>query len=486
MKNRPNILFFLTDDQGAWALRCAGNTDLKTPNLDALAARGLRFENFFCASPVCSPARASLMTGAIPSRHGVQDWIRSGNLDRSALGELGELPQFSNEAKAIPYLEGMTTYTDLLAQNGYSCALSGKWHLGDSKNPQHGFSRWFTIGRGGCTYYNADVVENHTLSIEPRYITDVITEHALGFLDELHAEDAPFYLSVHYTAPHTPWDEANHPPEFWDLYADCGFTATPDLPLHPNQVATCDCGTGEVRKSLLRGYYAAISAMDANVGRVLTRLRELGELDNTLIIFSADNGMNMGHHGIWGKGNGTFPFNLFDTAVKVPLIVSTPGQTEGSVVSGLYSQYDFIHTLVDYLELPATLPDVLPGRSFADALRGRETPQDADVVVFDEYGANRMIRNRDWKYIHRYPYGPHELYDLQKDPGEQENRVADPACAEILRELRARLTEWFVRYADPRLDASREGVSGCGQLRRPGVFAEGRDVFYWDQPDKTK
>ena len=116
---KPNILFILTDDQGAWAMGCAGNTDIYTPNLDRLAARGVRFENFFCASPVCSPARASLLTGRIPSAHGVQDWIRSGNLDKDKMDEeIRENPYYTYEEKAIPYLDGMLTYTDVLKENG--------------------------------------------------------------------------------------------------------------------------------------------------------------------------------------------------------------------------------------------------------------------------------------------------------------------------------------------------------------------------------
>ncbi len=160
----------------------------------------------------------------------------------------------------------MRTYTDVLKENGYTCALAGKWHLGDSLVPQHGFDRWFTIGRGGCYYYKADVVENGTIHFENRYITDVITDKALGWLAEFQGQEEPFYLSVHYTAPHDPWDEDQHPKEYVEMYRDCGFTATPDLPIHPNQIESAPYGTGEVRKSLLRGYYAAITAMDANIG----------------------------------------------------------------------------------------------------------------------------------------------------------------------------------------------------------------------------
>lgn len=485
MSKQPNLLFILTDDQGAWAMRCAGNSDIQTPNLDRLAEQGTRFENFFCASPVCSPARASILTGRIPSQHGVHDWIRSGSLDKNALGEHKDHPYFASEDVPIQYLQGMTTYPDLLAQQGYHCALAGKWHLGDSMCPQHGFTHWCTIGRGGCLYMQADVIEDGQLHFETRYITDLITEHALEYLDGFAKEESPFYLSVHYTAPHDPWDEDQHPTEYVDLYRDCQFTATPDEPIHPNQIPTAPTGTGEERKRLLRGYYAAVSAMDAGVGRLLDRLEELGLAENTLVIFTADNGMNMGHHGIWGKGNGTFPFNLFDTAVKVPFIARWPGHISANrVTPSMCSHYDIIQTLHELLELDSPLPEGLPGRSFAPVLLGG-ADTDNHVVILDEYGNSRMIRNREWKYIHRYPYGPQELYHLANDPGETENLAGNPHYAEIQERLLAQLQKWYHTYADPAVDGSREAVTGFGQMRRPGIYSEGKPV-YADNPKYQK
>ena len=478
-QEKPNILFILTDDQGAWAMRCAGNTDIHTPNLDRIASQGYRFENFFCASPVCSPARASLLTGRIPSAHGVQDWIRSGNLDRDGLKkEIREDPYYLCEEKPIQYLEGMLTYTDVLKENGYTCALSGKWHLGDSMTPQHGFDKWFTIGRGGCYYNKADIVENGEISFENRYITNVITDKALSYLEEFRTQDNPFYLSVHYTAPHSPWEEDQHPGEYIEMYRDCGFTATPDLPVHPNQIPSAPSGTGEVRKSLLRGYYAAITAMDADVGRLLDKLEALGIAEDTIVMFMADNGMDMGHHGIWGKGNGTFPFNMYDTAVKVPFLVSWPGHyPSGVVCRRMCSQYDFFQTLLDMVGIRRQLPDGLPGRSFADVFDGN-TEKAGAVVVYDEYGPTRMIRTEEWKYICRSPYGPDELYHLSEDPEENNNLSADPEYAALINRMYIQLTRWFYTYADPAMDASREGVTGYGQLCRPGIYADRRNVFY--------
>lgn len=477
MKKKPNILFILTDDQGYWALNCAGNKDIKTPNLDMLAAEGMRFENFFCTSPVCSPARASIMTGMIPSRHGVHDWIKSGNLDKEVLKEKVNDPYYAHEKKAIPYLENCITYTDILAENGYHCALAGKWHLGDSIRPQHGFSDWFTIGRGGCSYYKADIVSEGNVRYEDRYVTDLIEEKAIEYIQKYIDMEEPFYLSVHFTAPHDPWGENEHPKEFIEMYRDCEFTATPDLPVHPNQIAAASSGTGEVRKSLLRGYYAAVSAMDAAVGRIIEELKRHDEYENTLIVFTADNGMNMGHHGIWGKGNGTFPLNLFDTSVKVPFIISHPARIpKGVVTDCMCSHYDIIQTLLDYLGIEKELPKYLPGKSFVPVLEGKEQ-EEHHIVIFDEYGPNRMIRNREWKYIHRYPYGPNELYHLTEDPDEDKNLIDIPEFQKIQEQLKKELMDWFYKYVDPALDAAHENVTGMGQLGLAGIYAQGKDQY---------
>ncbi|MDQ1256696.1 MAG: choline-sulfatase, partial [Candidatus Hydrogenedentes bacterium] len=421
---RPNIVVILTDDQGIWAMGCSGNPEIRTPNLDRLASSGMRFENFFCASPVCSPARASILTGRIPSQHGIHDWIRE--------GDAKEHP--------IPYLDCQTAYTDLLAANGYLCGFSGKWHLGDSATPQKGYTHWYTHQRGGGPYYNAPMYRNGEAIDEPGYVTDVITDDALVFLDEAARGPAPFYASVHYTAPHSPWID-NHPKEVVDSYADCPFESCPNLPAHPWFLGnTVPGGVREQRRENLQGYFAAVTEMDRNVGRVLDKIEALGLRENTLIFFTSDNGYNCGHHGFWGKGNGTYPLNMYDTSVKVPTIVSHPGAIrEGGVCKALLSHYDFMPTLLEYVGIGNPEADRLPGKSFAPLLRGETDEGRENVVVYDEYGPVRMIRGREWKYVHRYPYGPNELYDLANDPDETTNLAADEGKAGIKQEMKAAL-----------------------------------------------
>jgi len=475
---RPNIVLILSDDQGAWAMGCAGNEEIRTPTLDRLAQEGTRFTNFFCASPVCSPARASLLTGRIPSQHGVHDWLRPSNLP-AVPGESG-VP--------IEYLERQKGYTDFLAANGYVCGISGKWHLGNELNPQKGFTYWRVHLRGGGPYYNAPIVSESQVHNDPRYVTDVITGYALDFLEQRIQDPTPFYLSVCYTAPHAPWSREHHPVDIYDeYYQHCSFDSVPRTPMHPWQIVHPLQGNKlpqndpEQRRRDLSGYFTAVTAMDAGISQIVNKLDQMDIRENTLLMFSSDNGMNMGHHGIYGKGNGTFPQNMFDTAVQVPAIFSFPGHiAPGAICDELLSHYDVMPTLLDYLGIENPEANSLPGRSFAPLLRGEKLEGREHVVVCDEYGPVRMIRSREWKYVHRYPYGPHEFYDLVKDPDEDHNLIDDQGYQSHIREMKAELDQWFIHYADPRLDGTREPVTGRGQLGLAGVLGNGENHFAQD------
>ncbi|MFI6393276.1 sulfatase-like hydrolase/transferase [Nonomuraea sp. NPDC050547] len=448
---RPNVLFILSDDQGPWALGCAGNPEISTPHLDALAAEGVRLPNFFCASPVCSPARASLFSGEIPSRHGVHDWISRGHAGPDG----------------VDFLAGRRLFTDDLHEAGYRLGLVGKWHLGANDRPRPGFVRWLAHESGGGPYRGAVLYDQGVRRDEPGYLTDVFTGEACAFLRAEAEQDAPFYLSLHYTAPHKPW-QGQHPAAFEALYDGCAFESCPQGEPHPWQKygsRGAPVGGEPDTRAALTGYFAAVSAMDAGIGRVLATLSSLGLTSSTLVVFTSDNGFNCGHHGIWGKGNGTFPQNMYDSSVKVPAIVSQPGRVPGGrVCESLLSAYDMRPTLLDHLGLGGDDPD-LPGRSFAGVLAGAPGDPDASVVVFDEYGPVRMIRTSRWKYVHRYPYGPHELYDLAVDPGEERNLAGTHAVQD---ELAARMDAWFTAYADPAADGRALPVTGAGQTA-PGA-----------------
>ena len=463
----PNILFILTDDQGPWAMGCAGNTEVRTPNLDRLAAEGMRFESFFCTSPVCSPARASILTGRIPSQHGVHDFLHWGRYMPGAT------------ADETRFLADMPTSASILAETGYATCLSGKWHLGYGLEPQAGFERWHAMPYGGSDYYHPPLAENGEVVMhDGEYATDLYTDNALRFLDEAAGSEQPFCLHMHYTAPHSPWGREQHPVDLWDDYFhNCPFDATPDDP--PPDFLSCETRDTAYRRSSLAGYYAALEAMDRNVGRLLDRLERHGLREDTLVVFMSDNGMNMGHHGLYGKGNASWPQNMFDPSVKVPCLISRPGHVPaGKVNSDLLSQYDWLPTLLDYLGLQDALPAGLPGRSFAPLLHGETLDGDSKpIVVFDEYGPVRMIRTQEWKLVWRYPAGPHELYHLAKDPDETRNLFDYRGNAEIVQSLRADLDAWFARYAVAGFDGKRLPVTGRGQLGpadRPNAFTARR------------
>lgn len=488
MKKRPNVVFVLSDDQGAWAMGCAGNKDLKTPNLDRLAEEGVRFENFYCASPVCSPARATLVTGEMPSCHGIQDWLCGGNVDAWKYPELNKISEFNREDHAIDYLEGHKTYMEVLAENGYDCYLSGKWHLGDNVKKKKGFKKWFSIARGGCHYFMADTCEEGEVSLSDRYVTDLITEKALEYLDQEVSKEQPFYMSVHYTAPHSPWEAHEHQKPYLDLYRECEFQATPDLPVHPWQINTCPVGdTPQKRKENLTGYYAAISAMDAGIGKIVDKIREKGLEEDTIVIFTADNGMNMGHHGIWGKGNGTYPPNMFESAVKVPFIIKIPGTPyKGEVCSAMTSQYDVFPTMLELTGCKEEIQGKQPGRSMVSLLNHREEDRENRIVIYDEYGKTRMIKKGAYKYVHHYGGPTCEFYDLEKDPEETENLYESPAHQEIISRMKKEMEDWFERYTEEALDARKHDVTGLGQktwCNKENAFAQQYEYYNHSKND---
>jgi choline-sulfatase len=461
---RLNILFILADDLGCWGLGAYGNREIRTPHIDRLAREGLLCREFFCVSPVCSPARASILTGRIPSQHGIHDWLRGGNVDCDGQGACRQ------PDAAIEYLRGTRGYTEDLAAAGYICGFSGKWHLGDSARPQKGFTHWFVHAQHGAPYYRNPVMfRNGRREVVQGYASDIFAADAVSFLEQRSRDRAPFHLSLHFTAPHSPWTRDDHPADIYDSYfEECPFHSVPREPIHPLQIDSAPVGdTEERRRAILSGYFAAVTAMDRAVGRVRTCLEEHGLLDHTLIVFAGDNGMNLGHHGIYGKGNGTYPPNMFDTSIKVPMIIRGPGCAPGRSTGAMLSQYDIYPTLMDLLGLPDPGRDARPGRSFASLLRGEDGSRESDfVVVFDEYGPTRAIRTTRWKYVRRIPAGPDEMYDLVNDPGERRNLADDPACAAPAGELRARLEEWFGTFAVPSRDGARLPVTGKGQMRQ--------------------
>ncbi len=431
-----NVVFFMTDDHGAWALGSDSCGEIHTPRLDRLAAEGMRFPRAYACTPVCSPSRATYYTGKLPSHHGVQDFL---------------LPDDSYGAASRRFLDGQTTFADVLKANGYSCGLVGKWHLGQEDRAQAGFDHWYSAARGGG-YKSARFLVNGEPVGGTGYKTDLVGDGAIDFLERNHRQ--PFCLVVPFFAPHSPYDF--QPRKYRQPYAGSAFSCFPRESPHPQ-------GRGRFRQyfgdaETYTSYSALVTGVDANVGRVLEKLEELGVRENTVVIFSADQGFNCGHHGVWGKGNGTIPFNMYEESIRVPLIWDHRGAIEaGSQTSAMVSSYDFFPTLLDYLGVEAPDDAQRVGRSYAGFLRGGH-PERRNELFF-EYGYTRAVRTENLKYVERADGWPNELFDLEEDPGERVNRVGKPEYRDRRVALQGRLREFFRRAGAPPLSQWRATTS---------------------------
>lgn len=427
MTTRPNIALFLTDDHGAWANGCYGNSEVKTPTLDALAATGARFENAFTPCPVCSPARACLLTGKTPSQLGMHDWLEEAN---PAIG-------------GRDWLGGARTFFDYFSAAGYHCGLSGKWHLGQSHLPPAGADYYFGLPgwqgthNGPYTYaLNGDMVELD--GNKSRFITD----HAIEFLDSA-PTDRPFFLNIGYIATHSPYRQQDHDPEQTARYQNCRFEEIPAWSPHRwvnNEGGSNDLNERELRDRYI-GYYAAASEIDDNIARVIGALKMRGRLDNTIVIYTSDHGCALGHQGFFGKGNSTRPLNMHEVSLRVPLIVWGAG-IESRTLDSCVDHYDTFHTVRALAGIDPPASEICAGRSYADMLRGE--PIDWDDTRYGEYGDLRMIRDRRWKLVWRHPAGPHELFDLEADPKERANMFE--RRQEVAADYRARLDGFYAGF----------------------------------------
>jgi arylsulfatase A-like enzyme len=307
------------------------------------------------------------------------------------------------------------------------------------------------------TFYGAQVIEGGKVRGEPAYLTDFWTDHALEFI----AKNAhrPFFLFLAYNGPYGLGASLNNKAKnrHADFYADKELKSFPRGEAHPwlfnNKQFLNNLGA-------MRRYAAEVSGVDDGVGRVLAALKEHGLDERTLVVFTADQGLCGGQHGIWGMGDHTRPLSAFDEMMHVPLIWRQPRSIPaGNRSDMLVSNYDFLPTVLDHLGLRDKTPakPVLPGHSYAAALHGREVEW-GDAVFF-EFETTRAIRTAEWKYVSRFPEGPNELYDLKADPSEGKNLVGQAAHATMRERLGRRLEEFFDKHADPQYDLKRGGKS---------------------------
>ncbi|MEM7029456.1 MAG: sulfatase-like hydrolase/transferase [Chloroflexota bacterium] len=445
MKKPRNILLFVTDDHAHWALGCMGNREIQTPNLDYLAQTGVKMVNAFTPTPVCSPARACLFTGRLASQHGIHDYLASG--DRAI--------------NSINWLAHEVTLGQLLKSAGYQTGLVGKWHLGQDEHPQPGYDTWFTLGRDYPVWHQGP--HRYGMAGEmksmPGYVTQVITDQASQFLRQC-TSSAPFFLTVGYYATHSPWEA--HPERLVSRYRDCTFADIPEDIAYPFGRQNLE-STNETRdnpRETLAQYYAAVTEIDEAIGRLIDVLESLDCLQDTLIIYTSDHGLNCGHHGIWGKGNGTLPLNMVEESIRVPLIF-----WQGSQLYGRLQRHEFVdhldtfQTILAAAQVKAPREVVYPGKSYWPFLVNQHIA-DWRTTQFGEYGNVRLARTEKYKLIRRYPDGPCEFFDLETDPRETVNRFQDPSYQPLVAQLTDQLDAYFADHEEPE-------KSGLRVIERP-------------------
>ena len=427
----PTIVLFLTDDHGPWALGAYGNAEIRTPNLDGLAREGVRFERAYTPSPVCSPARACLLTGRTPSQVGIHDWLEEKETDIAERD----------------WLDGVPTLFEHFKRAGWRTALSGKWHLGRSHLPPIGADDHFGLpGWQGAHNQDYTYIHNGTLVTLPGKKSAHITDHAIRFIDQTPA-DQPLFLCVGYIATHSPYQQQAHRPDLTALYQDAAFDAIPPYVSHPwvkNEGATNDPTSEDLRDRYI-GYYAAVTELDENIGRIRDHLRRIGREDEATIIYTSDHGCAIGHHGFFGKGNSTRPLNMYEVSLQVPLIWSGRGIAGGQIRDEIVDHYDTFHSILGLARVAPADPDVCPGQSYAPMLSGESLRW--DETRYGEYGDLRMIRDRRWKLVWRYPDGPHDLFNLLDDPGETVNLYGQPGTEAQVAMLKAQLDAFYARYS---------------------------------------
>lgn len=421
--DRPNIVFILMDDMRWDCMSIAGHPFLKTPNLDRIGREGAYFKNGFVTYPLCSPARAAFFTGTYSSRHGI-------------VGNTAEYNEPSHK---------LDTYHRHLQKSGYHTAAVGKWHMGNDDTPRPGFDHW-AVFKGQGRYNDCPININGKVTETTGYITDVVTDLAIDFIRQDHG-GKPFSLYLGHKAVHGPFTPAERHKE---LFAGEKLPQAPSVNDDLSGKTAIERGAKMkdtahpaygVSDELMLGQLRAIVAVDEGVGKILKTLEETGQLDNTFIIFTSDNGFFWNEHKLGDKRA------AYEEAIRVPMVARYPRLIKpGTQVEPMVLDVDFAPT---FLELAAagSKPPVLHGRSLVSLLDG--TTRDWRTTALFEYNLEpayfnvpswRAVRTDRWKYIH-YPDKPgaDELYDLKLDPHEMKNLIADPASAERLVLLKAEL-----------------------------------------------
>jgi Arylsulfatase A and related enzymes len=459
---KPNILFIMSDDHASHAMSCYGSRINRTPNIDRIAQEGMRFDNCFCTNAICSPSRASILTGTYSHLNGV---------------------------KSIEdHFDGrQLTFPRLLQANGYQTAIIGKWHLGHGGNADPtGFDYWAVVPGQG-EYHNPEFYVMGELRRFQGYATDLITDFSLEWLRR-RDKSRPFMLMCHHKAPHRPWEpdekhahlyedvEIPEPDTFYDDYStraqaaveakmriDRDMNDEVDLKGRPPEGLT----PLELKKwryqRYIKDYLRCVASIDDNVGRLLDYLDDEGIAEDTIVIYTSDQGFFLGDHGWYDKRF------MYEESRRMPLVVRYPREIQaGSRMEAMALNIDFPCTFLDYAGVP--IPEEMQGRSLRPLFNG-EVPSDWRTSMYyrywmhlDEYHnvyAHYGIRTHRYKLIYYYAEAlgtsgsmdesrppEWELFDLEKDPYELNNVYADPAYADAVQELKAELRRLQLEVLD--------------------------------------
>lgn len=445
LKNKqPNIVFILIDDMGWKDLSCYGSEFYETPNIDKLAAEGMRFTDAYAACPVCSPTRASMMSGKYPARVGVTDWIGA-----HARGRLIDAPYIDH----LPLEE--KSLAKALKEGGYNTWHVGKWHLGKKEYypDKHGFD----INIGGCHfghpwhgYFSPYHIENLSDGPEGEYLTDRLTDEAIGLIKN--NKNKPFFLNLwHYTV-HTPIQAKEKDVEYFKKKAEIlGLDKVLAIEEGENYPC-CHKKNQRVQRRVVQSdpeYAAMIYNLDWNIGRLLQSIEEAGQAENTVIFFTSDNGGLTTSEGSptcnapLSEGKGW----MYEGGVREPLIVKWPGRiAPSSICSEPVTTPDFYPTILEMGDLSLIPEQHTDGVSFMAALLGDQNFERGPIYWhYPHYGnqggtPGSSVRKGDYKLIEFFEDGRLELYNLRGDIEEEKNLAKDmPELAEEMHQL---LIKW--------------------------------------------
>ncbi len=472
---RPNILFIFSDDHAEQAISAYGSKVNKTPNIDRIAERGARFTNSFVTNSICTPSRATLLTGQYSHLNGV--------------------PVFNR------FDSSRDTVAKHLQAGGYHTGVIGKWHLGSDPV---GFDRWIVLPGQGVYWNPQFLVEGKRLTIEG-HCTDITTDLGIEFL-KTRPQDKPFFLMLHQKAPHRDWepDERNkaifkdksfpEPETLWDDYAtrpaalprneqtvahdltrrDLKILPPSDLKgreanqwnsTKPDEVMvdgkklTGDELTKWKYQRYMQDYLACVQGVDDGVGKVLDYLDESGLAKNTIVIYSADNGWYLGELGLYDKRF------MYEPGLRVPLIACGPGIEANTTPGEFVANIDLAPTFLDLAGL--SVPEFMQGRSLAPLLQGKSPSDWRDTIYYRYYhdpghhntAAHLGVRTKTHKLIYYWKQDAYEMFDLGQDPNEQHNLLFDaeeakqPEIAAKFKELKTEISRLQKEFKDDGLYA---------------------------------